>query len=737
MVKKNILQSVLYWLIALSLLTPLIAFQHVLLEPMVFKMIAFFIVTELMILVYLILLIQGRADLPKNNWINWSLIIFLVVLGIVTVTSTDPFISFWGSVNRLMGYVTWLHLVAYSLVVSATVTSKDDSLRLLRVIILASLFVEIYGVGQYFGWSAIVDSQGQRIDSVMTNPLFLASYLLIVIPITLFHTLLTKLSFWRWLGVAAILLQGWLISVTASRGAFVALAFAGVTILIMLSLIRKSYKFWLASILTVVLLVSLYITVCSYRESAWVKQSTVLRRISEINLTHASAQVRVTAWQQGIEAWRQKPFLGWGLENQLSANNATYKAHTEKYGIKETLFDRFHNLVVDWLVTTGLVGLLAYLILLMSVLWATVQYLYRARTRWKRMVGLTCLSVVVAYTIFNMFAFDVITGVIYFMLVISLISSQIGGSEWKIRREWLFPLILLVVVAMYSVSLRPVLAGQIMSKAIAQYYQGQPEAAFTNAKSAFGYNTFLNSYMKDKFLSVSLEIFELINDPNQRDSIKLYFETSVTWVENIKENDPYAVYYYSNALNFYSRWVAWDETLLAEGESLLAHLEEISPTRPNTQMLAGQMYLSLNLDNLAIERFNKAIELSSDWGNPYYALAIVYAKQGNLNQMDANLELARSNGFVLYHPMQVKTLLTAMRRSLPARTVDEYQSKVINEATDYLLNLVDIRLETGDRDGAYRYLLDVLELDSGNAKAHNHMLELSRYHAEYVIPSLS
>ena len=154
-------------------------------------------------------------------------------------------------------------------------------------------------------------------------------------------------------------------------------------------------------------------------------------------------------------------------------------------------------------------------------------------------------------------------------------------------------------------------------------------------------------------------------------------------------------------------------------------------------MLAGQMYLSLNLDNLAIERFSRAIELSSDWGNPYYALAIVYAKQGNLSKMDTNLELARSNGFVLYHPVQVKTLLAAMRRSLPARTVNKYQSKVINEATNYLLSLVDIRLATGDRDGAYSYLLDVLELDSDNAEALGYILELSRYHMKYVVPGLS
>jgi O-antigen ligase len=734
MVRKTFLHNLLYWLIALSVLTPLIAFQHVVLEPLFFKTMAFFLVTELMLLVYLILLFQDKVQLPKNNWINWSLVGLLAVLGISTLVSDNPSVSFWGSAHRIMGFMTWLHLIIYSLIAGAVVINKTDWLRLLRIVIVTSIFVVLYGIGQYLGWGFLVSSENSRIDSVMTNPLFLASYLLVVFPITIFHTVLTKQMMWRILGGVMIILQGWLLLTTASRGAFLALALAGVATILVIAIIRKSYKWLWWGIAVILVMVGSYSVIYMYRHTSLVQKTVVLRRISEINLTHVSAQSRIFAWEQGLESWQSKPVFGWGLENQLSANNLTYEPHGEKTSIRETWFDRFHNLIVDWLVTTGVVGLLMYLILAISIFGLAIKYLFRAKTRWKKMIGFTSVAVLVAYLSFNLFAFDVIMGTIYFMLVVALISSQIGKSNFRITKSWFYPVFLVTVLALYSASLRPVFAGQTMSIAIGAYYQGQVDIAFQKAGTALSYNTFLNNFMKDKMLSTSLDIFEQINDPDQRTGIGPYFAQVTDWMSEIDVDDPYAVYYYSNTLNFYSRWVGWDTTVLDKGEEILSRLEDISPTRPNTQMMAGQMYLALNRDDDAIARFEKAIALFPEWGNPYYALAVIYAKQGDLAQMNNNLDKAKANGFVVFETTHIDTLITAMENSLPMEVVNQEQKKLVVKALIHLADLASESLFIGNRDLAYNRVMDMLKLDSDNVVALDLLSQLNKINAKYAIP---
>jgi len=92
----------------------------------------------------------------------------------------------------------------------------------------------------------------------------------------------------------------------------------------------------------------------------------------------SSTGARILVWQGGLEAFKERPLFGWGPENferafQGHFNNRLF----EDEFIGEVWFDRAHNVIVDTLVTTGLVGVLAHLAVAAVFVWTV----YRARRR--------------------------------------------------------------------------------------------------------------------------------------------------------------------------------------------------------------------------------------------------------------------------------------------------------------------------------------------------------------------
>ena len=94
--------------------------------------------------------------------------------------------------------------------------------------------------------------------------------------------------------------------------------------------------------------------------------------------SESSTPARIMIWNAGLEAFAERPYLGWGPENF----NDAYEKHFNSNlyldeNIGEVWFDRAHNIVVDTLVTTGLMGAAAAVLFGLVCLWTV----YRAYAR--------------------------------------------------------------------------------------------------------------------------------------------------------------------------------------------------------------------------------------------------------------------------------------------------------------------------------------------------------------------
>ena len=127
--------------------------------------------------------LEGLFEIP----LVLPTILFGFIYLLTTATSIVPRISFWGSYQRLQGTYTMLSYLVVFFVLLGNLRRREQLDRLLTIIVLVSLPIALYGLVQHYGldplpWGGDVT---RRVASNMGNPIFVAAYLIMIVPLTL------------------------------------------------------------------------------------------------------------------------------------------------------------------------------------------------------------------------------------------------------------------------------------------------------------------------------------------------------------------------------------------------------------------------------------------------------------------------------------------------------------------------------------------------------------------------
>ena len=138
------------------------------------------------------------------NWRAWwraPLAIPALVYGgvflLTTITSISPGISWWGSYNRLQGTYTNLSYMAIFATIVGNLRTRAQIDRLITTTILAAFSVAVYGMIQHYGYDPL-PWKGDvltRISSTMGNSIFVAAYLIMVVPFVLMRIATSLMAF--------------------------------------------------------------------------------------------------------------------------------------------------------------------------------------------------------------------------------------------------------------------------------------------------------------------------------------------------------------------------------------------------------------------------------------------------------------------------------------------------------------------------------------------------------------
>ncbi|MFN8424587.1 MAG: O-antigen ligase family protein, partial [Anaerolineae bacterium] len=305
-------------------------------------------------------------------------------LAFSTALSRLPAQSIWGSYNRLQGLYTWS---AYVVVFGAIVWFLRDRAQLERLvlaIILPSLPIALYAVVQRFGQDPMpwLGNVTRRVASTMGNSIFVAAYLIMVVPLTWVRLVQAYRRLEEDESTAAVLrLAGYIVMavvqllaivLSQSRGPFLGLmAGLAITLILLLGTHRKALR----GLLAAGVVVAAFLVAFNVPGSplAPLRSVPYLGRLGQILETDSgTGKVRVLIWGGAYELFKSDPVrmvIGHGPETMHIVYNPFYPAELGALESRNASPDRSHNETWDTLVQAGLIGLLASLFL-----WASVFY---------------------------------------------------------------------------------------------------------------------------------------------------------------------------------------------------------------------------------------------------------------------------------------------------------------------------------------------------------------------------
>ena len=421
MMKESTIRTGVHVLLVAAFASLLLYWPAILFPSIVGKMIVFRTAIEIAFALYVWLLVRDYERYkPVLNGITIALVLFGAVLGVAAVFGLSLYHSFWGTLDRMDGLFSYVHYVLLYVVVTGVYKDKESWLRLCRVfIIMASVLggLALYG----YVWRhdiAFVSGNQAFLAQALVFSVYLAVFLLVEVA----AKGLRRVAPWAWFGLAFFALI--MLFTTAIRGAMLGMI-GGIGLGVAWYALRNPRRTIRYGAIGLIIAGVCAITgIFALKDSPIIIAIRPLERLSNLSLADASVSTRLNAWQTAVRAIQDRPILGWGPEQYQAAFNTHFNpAFLSSVG-ESIWFDKAHNIVLDIAVSSGLVGLAAYLMLIGVAFRACWRY-YRLQPL--RGIILTCA--LVSYIIFNLTLFDTMYSLIPFMLLLAGLSAISKNNE--------------------------------------------------------------------------------------------------------------------------------------------------------------------------------------------------------------------------------------------------------------------------------------------------------------------
>lgn len=606
----------------------------------------FRILVEILFGLYVVLAFFDASYRPRFSWITKSIIVFIGIIFVADLLGENPQKSFWSNYERMEGFVLLAHLGLYYIVLSSFLKTKKIWNSFLNTNIVASLIMVFYSFIQLSG--ALKINQGERVDGTFGNASYLAMYIVFSIFLSLYMFFAEAKGKWqKWFyGIAAIL-QGVVLYYTATRGAILGLI-GGLVLFgfILLWNERENKRVRKFAYGIFVALFAIFLVFVSIKNTDYAKTHPVLSRFITLSPSEIKTQGRYYVWPMAVEGFKERPLLGWGQENFNFVFNKYYDPNL--FG-QEEWFDRTHNLILDWLIAGGILGLLSYL----SIYMAFFYYLWRRNGGFSVYEKGILTAVIAAYVFHNLFVFDNLISYILFFTILAYVhhvgtkdietSGKFYKKEFKpeILNYVVTPIVAVItLLSVYFVNIPAMSANFTLIKAIQPPSNGDVSQNLDLFKKAFAYNSFGNGEILEQLTQVTVQI---ANPQTQgTNEIKQnFFDLTKQKLEEKVALQPNDARYLVFTGSFFNRFGMYDE---ARKYMDRARME--SPKKQTIYFESGSTYLGLGQPEKMMELFKQAYEFkpTSTESRVIYAMGAIYTK--NTKVLSELLPLIDENSYI-------------------------------------------------------------------------------------------
>jgi O-antigen ligase len=609
------------------------------------KMVVVYLLTILIAAAWLIQMIFARRLIFTRTLLDWPLLIFLASQLLSLLFSVDPRTSLMGYYSRFNGGL--LSLVCYSLLFWAFVTfmDKNSAKTAVSVSVWTAVLVCLYGILEHFGIDAslwIQDVQN-RVFSTLGQPNWLAAYIISLLFLPL-ADLIRKPGFGRFLTPVILILT---LLFTKSRSGFLAFGLSSAVFWLYLLLRRRTQS--LKPFLAVLLLtVTLTLTISNpirdlYISPVVTTPGKTAGPALEVGGTE-SGSIRKIVWTGAIRAWLSSPktqLIGFGPE---TFTMAYYQFRPVEHNLTsewELLYNKAHNEFLNYLTTTGIIGLGAYLLLLVFMLvflLRNLQIMSTPQLPAKKssptistlpLTGLALLAGWLTIPVTNFLGFSVvIVQVLLFLLpALSFTLNRDTPSYVAPSASPVSPLRILLLLTVISAGGFLLLSAFRYWLADVKYASGNSDlkafrvtenpsyilSGYESLRQAFDLNP-ADPVIASEFSLANAYTAILASESDPAASAKL-IATALTLSDRAVAQSPHHPNYYKSASRTALLISAVEPDKIQLAVSALEHARQISPTDPLIPYNLGLIYTYSGQSAAAAAQFGLALELKPDYAD--------------------------------------------------------------------------------------------------------------------------
>lgn len=364
-------------------------------------------------------------DIVQKDRINISLFIYFILLAASVYAAENKVFAIIGVPGRWEGLVT-ITLYMFLFITARLYLVPDEGL--FKIILVTAIIVSIYGILQTMNFDpfprdVLRENWSSRAFSTMGNPNFLGSYIVLIIPTSIYFYIINK----NITGLTAYAILFYCLLSTGTRGAWLGtitsiMAFAAIHYMYF-RYSKGEFTRYIILLVITILLLALY---NFYTEGAFIDRFLSIKRDADEFLTNGdradySGANRGFIWKRVAELIKKRPLTGYGIENLGEAFKKYYTQDMIELWNEVRYLDKAHNEYLHIAVTSGIPSLLVYLTFISQIILKGLFRLKNCKT------ALLILSSVIGYMTAAFFNISVVSVAYVYWIFLGLLAGSNGN----------------------------------------------------------------------------------------------------------------------------------------------------------------------------------------------------------------------------------------------------------------------------------------------------------------------
>jgi tetratricopeptide (TPR) repeat protein len=589
--------------------------------------------------------IQAKEILKKNR-IIWLLVAWLGIYLAASIFSPDFLFSFWGSPYRGGGFVNFASYFIF-LFLFVLLFDRQDWKKFFDFSIVIGLLVSTIAIIQYFGiFNRIFLQVQSRPSSTLGNPIMLAMYLLLLLFTTIAFVIQEKNKHKKIFYWAAIAIFLFVILITESRAVWLGLLVGAIYFLFFYPATAndkklKMVKISAACILGLIILCVAYTNTIAEYPKFLSQNRTFHSIIGRLDLKTFLKDPRFAAWQIEFGAIKDRPWLGYGIENLSIGFDKNYDLNIPNLDMDSGWYDKAHNMVLQTASDAGILAAIIYIALFITLLW---QF-----NKEKTILNRALQATLIGYFVANFFSFDVFATYLLFFLIIAYCfmpenkhPKNIIQKQNGLKTASMIFLFLILTLFLWQYNWVPFFENMKINEAEILVKQKKCDQALALIDETIKSKSFIDAFKRLEYNDLAIKCNEFYPEKGIE-----YFTKGIELVkEALKIQPGYTRYYIfigetSTLLADQTDDLTQKAQLLDQARNYLNKALELAPKHQEIYLLFAKLEIVAGNYEKSKDYANKCIE-TYNAGDCYFQLGIANIYLNNLEAAQQIIKTASS-----------------------------------------------------------------------------------------------